>query len=118
MNGTYDEVAEFFRVTVQTVALWKKTGDIGCFQKGRAVTFGEQHVVDFWVANSREARGLKPGEAAAIALEKWRQFLKSRQEASELRPAAGTLNDFMARLERLEKRMGLAPELVDRPKAA
>lgn len=78
LNGTYEDVASFFATTTQTVGEWKRDGKIGFWQEGRNVVFGEEHVVEYWVKHSKEARGLKPGEAADECRRKWEKHLQIR----------------------------------------
>lgn len=99
-NGTYPEVSAFFRRDRRTVERWVSSGAIGHWKFGEGdVTFGEQHIVKFWVKHSREAEGLKPGEAEKIALEKWRAHL-ALARADQIRPLIEDLRQRVADLEK------------------
>jgi hypothetical protein len=107
-NGTMAQVAAFFCVDVQTVAVWKssihpKTGErkdveLGHWQEGRKVVIGEDDVVDLWVRRHVNAGGLAPGELEAKARRAWRCFRTGRDEAKELA-------EVRARLARIEEKI-------------
>ena len=75
INGTVEEVAAFFRVSIRIVYGWKKLGLIGHWQEGHNIVFGECHVIDWWIKYEDAAKGLKPGEAEERARILWRQHL-------------------------------------------
>lgn len=86
-NGTYEDVAAFFRRSTRTIQEWKSANPpvIGHFTEGKNVCFGEEDVIDLWVRMHADARGLKPGEAQEVARRQWRAHMKIRYEDTALR---------------------------------
>jgi phage terminase Nu1 subunit (DNA packaging protein) len=78
INGTIEELASFFRVSVRTVQAWKNATPpvITYWQIGRNVMFPEESVIELKVKRSRYSRAMKPGEAQDVARREWREHLK------------------------------------------
>ncbi len=98
-SGTVADVAAFFRVSPQTVNLWRAEQRIGFWQEGRNVCFGEDAVVEFWVKRCQSNGKSTPAERTELVRLAWRAHLGIR------RPAATQWNDLLQRIERLEARL-------------
>ncbi len=106
-NGTIEEVAAFFRVSVRTIHEWKAANPpkIGNWSMGRNVSFGEDDVVAVWVRHHRRGSAGRPGDGEAMARTLWRRHLELVR-ADEILPR---LDEVVKRLQVLEKRAGTRP---------
>lgn len=105
LNGTLSDVAAFFRVTERTVKRWKMAGQIGAWQLGGALVFGEDDVVKLWRGFHRDAEPGSELEARRL----WREHLGVRSAESGVRKELEGLVGRVAELERrLEWKEGIA----------
>lgn len=116
INGTIDDVASFFRVSVRTAQHWKKERIIRAWSEGRNVIFDEEAVLDLYESRCTTARRMEPGELREIGRREWRSHLEVRNGECGLR----SLEQQMAILNREVReiretlRKGLTAEYAER----
>ncbi len=83
VNGTINEVADFFRVSIRTVHVWKDARRLPYWQEGRNLVFGEESVLDFWESGYVASRRMEPGETREIGRVQWRACLQRGSTTNE-----------------------------------
>lgn len=117
LNGTAAEVAAFFRVSERTVYEWRANKEIGFWQHGRNITFGEENVIEMYIKQHSGVRGYRPGELEELTRKQWREHLRLVR-TDMIMP---TLSDALRRLAALELKLGAvdaAPQILEGSKAA
>ena len=87
-NGTVEDAASFFRVSIRTVWRWVKERRLSYWHEGRNLVFGEEAIIDFRLANFVTARGVTTGQAREIIRREWRGHLLLRQSVQREKEAA------------------------------
>jgi hypothetical protein len=113
INGTMQDVAAFRQKTVRTVQRWLRDGSLGSSKIGNGVLILEADMVERLFKKYRPGEALSE-EARRLRLrDDWRAFMKAREQMQgPMSGPRGTaalpgLNDFEARLARIEARLGI-----------
>lgn len=101
VNGTIEDVASFFRVSVRTVMEWKAANppEIAHWQKGRNIMFGVEAVIELKVKHLMKTPGMKPGDAERQARTEWADHMELRGDRAQLLQKVDALADRFANLE-------------------